>query len=779
MSRPDPAETRSAKRRKRRKRRRGSGDGDGGGGDDDSGARGAGADRPPPVPNPPHERRQQQQQQQVEGGLEIRGIEGEESSASSSSGVSTAAAVVAAAAAAADADDADAYDAAVYADDDGASDPLDGGASDPLVLLFDANQNSGEITYDGALVWGPRRRVRPVPRGAEREGLQREAGRLVTTTTTTTTKSSGGDGDKVRIHKGELAKLVKDAKGSKKWARYVARLTNVKRPEVENVAGQPQMLFQQLVFSPIAGLFYCFNKRTYKAGDVVSSGFRCSALTLQRARSASAVPREEASASRPTNGAFAFECEPDAATLATPKHFVLATMELTNAAAGTINDDDMFKCVLMTAITAVAMVRQGVSDRVSVPFVVNEAETAMLYVASMHKGWKAPVIESLLTADFGNLPERVHFIAHLAVLLHRLTKLVTSDGAENLNSILEHMPEQSRQNSQSASRSSYNDRPAKRQRTEGSSGPPSGHETEDRREAAAGAAEAAAAIASCEGRVSALVPFQEEFLGSPHYFWGERRFGVPGNGKADSPLPAAKASVFVKVWREGDGRTSRSRIASEIELLRLAHRAGVPCPFVVSELTQRSVQHHGRSFHRLVMERLANDRVKRCDMHWFALSLLRGVLRLHRAGILHCDIKPSNVVWDASTRTASLVDFGHAQRERGATAYPGTAGYTSPEVERQIEPHSRRSDAYSVGKTLEKVCGRHRSRGETDRCACEDRVLHVAARLARDPPDDRITLEVALGQLESSLAGGAHGANVSPPSAAARRAGVAATHMGY
>jgi Protein kinase domain len=339
------------------------------------------------------------------------------------------------------------------------------------------------------------------------------------------------------------------------------------------------------------------------------------------------------------------------------------------------------------------------------------------------------------------------------------------------------MPKQSRQSTQSATRSSsYNDRPAKRQRTEGSSGPPSGHETEDRREEAAGAAEAAAAIASCEGRVSALVPFQEEFRGSPHYFWGERRFVVPGNGSADSPLPAAKASVFVKVWREGDGRTSRSRIASEMELLRRAHRAGVPCPFVVPELTQRSVQHHGRSFHRLVMERLANDRVRRCDMYWFALSLLRGVVRLHRAGILHCDIKPSNVVWDATTRTASLVDFGHAQRERGATAYPGTAGYTSPEVERQSEPHSRRSDAYSVGKTLEKVGGRHRSRG-TDRCACEDRVLRVAARLARDPPDDRITLEVALGQLESSLAGDAHGANVSPMSAVARKAGVA-THMG-
>ena len=55
------------------------------------------------------------------------------------------------------------------------------------------------------------------------------------------------DDDEIVIDETALMKLVGDDPGSRRWARYVARLTNLDRPAVENVAGQPEMLFQQLV----------------------------------------------------------------------------------------------------------------------------------------------------------------------------------------------------------------------------------------------------------------------------------------------------------------------------------------------------------------------------------------------------------------------------------------------------------------------------------------------------------------------------------------------------
>jgi hypothetical protein len=88
------------------------------------------------------------------------------------------------------------------------------------------------------------------------------------------------------------------------------------------------------------------------------------------------------------------------------------------------------------------------------------------------------------------------------------------------------------------------------------------------------------------------------------------------------------------------GETPRRSVEAEIELLRAARRAGGPCPRVISELTQLSVLYNNRRFQRLVMQRPAKrPPVERDDLHLYAVSLLAAVLRLHGAGLLHCDIK--------------------------------------------------------------------------------------------------------------------------------------------
>jgi hypothetical protein len=90
------------------------------------------------------------------------------------------------------------------------------------------------------------------------------------------------------------------------------------------------------------------------------------------------------------------------------------------------------------------------------------------------------------------------------------------------------------------------------------------------------------------GTVRALVPHRNGYDDSPYYFRGESSAAFPlrameeaeangpGTDSAKSHAGAASSAVFVKVWREGDSRTSRRGVESEMELLSLANRAGVP-----------------------------------------------------------------------------------------------------------------------------------------------------------------------------------------------------------
>jgi eukaryotic-like serine/threonine-protein kinase len=87
-------------------------------------------------------------------------------------------------------------------------------------------------------------------------------------------------------------------------------------------------------------------------------------------------------------------------------------------------------------------------------------------------------------------------------------------------------------------------------------------------------------------------------------------------------------------------------------------------------------------------------------------ELLAALRHIHRAGVVHRDIKPQNVLLDADGR-ARLTDFGIAQ-PRDATALTktghviGTERYLAPEVQRGDEA-TERSDLYALGVLLSEV----------------------------------------------------------------------------
>ena len=104
-----------------------------------------------------------------------------------------------------------------------------------------------------------------------------------------------------------------------------------------------------------------------------------------------------------------------------------------------------------------------------------------------------------------------------------------------------------------------------------------------------------------------------------------------------------------------------------------------------------------------------------------AIGMLKGLAAAHRAGIIHRDIKPGNVLlgFDGSIK---VTDFGIAELVNEATQTKdgkifGTPGYIAPELITGAS-YSKRTDLFAIGVLLYRVCTRkhpfyHKSVGQT------------------------------------------------------------------
>nr|WP_321984764.1 protein kinase [uncultured Lichenicoccus sp.] len=87
------------------------------------------------------------------------------------------------------------------------------------------------------------------------------------------------------------------------------------------------------------------------------------------------------------------------------------------------------------------------------------------------------------------------------------------------------------------------------------------------------------------------------------------------------------------------------------------------------------------------------------------VRLCKAVASLHRAGVIHCDIKPENIVLTEGGGLR-LIDFGVARLPRlqaeaqAPAAAPGTASFRAPEMLAGQDPGSVATDIYALGVTL-------------------------------------------------------------------------------
>ena len=164
--------------------------------------------------------------------------------------------------------------------------------------------------------------------------------------------------------------------------------------------------------------------------------------------------------------------------------------------------------------------------------------------------------------------------------------------------------------------------------------------------------------------------------------------GSPGGG----PVTEETRVLYERTLREARtaARLNHPAVITVFDVIEEANG----CPWIVMELIQ------GRSLEQVVAEDGPLPPQQAADLGGRLLGALRTA---HAAGILHRDVKPSNVLLGADGR-AVLTDFGIATLEGDtgltqAGMVMGTPGFTAPERVRG-EPASPASDLWSLGATL-------------------------------------------------------------------------------
>ncbi|WP_426192803.1 diguanylate cyclase [Massilia sp. DWR3-1-1] len=158
-----------------------------------------------------------------------------------------------------------------------------------------------------------------------------------------------------------------------------------------------------------------------------------------------------------------------------------------------------------------------------------------------------------------------------------------------------------------------------------------------------------------------------------------------------------------------------ARFRREFEIARRCAHAGVVAPLSLTQAGGRWTMVLA-DIGGIALDKLLRRRVLApSEFFAIAVQLCDAVEAVHAQGIIHKDINPSNLVWNAEAARLQLIDFGIAselpQEAQGMVhphALEGTLAYMAPEqTGRMNRLLDYRADLYAIGATLYTLLAGH------------------------------------------------------------------------